>query len=79
MDTALVTSFVSRALRNAAELPPAERADHFDFAATLLGKQGLTDAAAAAADAAAALREAEAAQLAFTARLFPSAAAIKAD
>lgn len=77
MDT-LVTSFVSRALRDAAELPPAERADHYDFAAALLGKQGLTDAAAAATAAARALRDAEAAQLTFQARLFP-AVTIKTD
>lgn len=67
----LVTSFVSRALRDAAELPPAERADHYDYAADLLQRHGLTEAATAATTAATALREAEAAQLSFQARLFP--------
>lgn len=57
-------TFVACAMRGAEMLPPAERADLYDVAATILGQVDPT-AAASAARAASAIRESEAAQMHF--------------
>lgn len=58
----IAIAFVCRAMRGSETLPAAERADHLDFAASILERHHCTDHAKTARDAAHALREAEAAQ-----------------
>ncbi len=58
----IAIAFVGRAMRGAEHLPAAERADHLDFAASILDRHHCQEHAKAARDAAHALREAEAAQ-----------------
>ncbi len=60
----LPLNFVSRALNGIDQLPPQERADHYDFAASVLAASHPSQAAAAAR-AAQDLREAESSQLIF--------------
>lgn len=61
----IALQFCDLAMSAAAHLPPAERADLFEFAGQVLHARDLPEAAHAASRAAAALREAESAQLTF--------------
>lgn len=66
--------FCDLALHAAKHLPPAERADLFEFAGQVLQARDLPEAAHAASRAATALREAESAQLTFKRLLATTAA-----
>lgn len=61
----IAATFCELALEAAANHPPAQRADLFDFAACILRDAQADDAASAALKAAQAIREAEAAQMTF--------------
>lgn len=63
--TDLALIFCARALTGASSLPPADRADLYDYAATLL-QADFPQEAAAARDVAKGLRDSEAAQTLFT-------------
>lgn len=67
--TDLTPTFCSLALASMSDLPPADKADVYDYAARLLRVDGYPDEAAAAKDAAQGIRDAEAAQTLFTALL----------
>ncbi len=72
----LPLQFVSRALCGIEQLPPKERADHYDLAADILSAFATpgtcTQEAAAAHKAAESIREAESAQLLFKGMLQPA-------
>lgn len=70
----LAPAFVAAALSAVETLPPAQRADHYDFAAEVLKRFGHKGAAKAAQDVGRTLRESEAAQLHFLAVLSPAKA-----
>lgn len=65
----LAAQFCQRALHGIEQLPAAERADHLEFAADVLGTYDLREMSQAAKAAAADLRNAEASQLKFQALL----------